>query len=74
MDDILTLKELSGYLKIAEKTLYSYAQKGTVPGIKIGASWRFRKADIEKWLEKQRKITEESSSARRKRKEEQVGA
>lgn len=74
MDEIVTLQELSEYLKIAEKTLYSYAQKGLVPGIKIGSSWRFRKADIEKWLEKQRKITEESSSARRKRGEQKVDA
>ena len=57
---ILTLQELSAYLKIAEKTLYGYAQKGIIPGIKIGSAWRFRKADIDGWLDRQRQLTESS--------------
>ncbi len=59
-DDILTLQDLSAYLKIAEKTLYGYAQRGKLPGIKIGSAWRFRKADIDTWLEEQRRLTESS--------------
>jgi len=59
-DEVLTLQELAGYLKIAEKTLYGYAQKGTIPGIKIGSAWRFRKTDIDAWLEERRKLTESS--------------
>ena len=66
MDDILTLKDLADYLKISEKTLYGYAQKGKLPGIKIGSAWRFRKADIDDWLEEQRQITQASSSGRKK--------
>jgi excisionase family DNA binding protein len=61
-DDILTLPELATYLKLAERTVYAYAQRGLLPGIKIGSSWRFRRADIDVWLEKQRKLTEESTS------------
>ena len=60
MDEILTLKELSEYLKIAEKTLYGYAQKGMVPGIRIGSAWRFRRTDIDQWLEERRRLTESS--------------
>jgi len=59
-EEILTLQELAAYLKIAEKTLYGYAQKGTIPGIKIGAAWRFRKTDIDAWLEERRRLTESS--------------
>jgi len=59
-DDILTLQDLSAYLKIAEKTLYGYAQKGKIPGIKIGSAWRFRRSDIDQWLEEQRRLTESS--------------
>jgi excisionase family DNA binding protein len=58
MDDLLTLKELSEYLKIAEKTLYGYARTGKIPGIRIGSAWRFRRSDIEQWLEEQRRLTE----------------
>lgn len=66
-EEILTLQELSGYLKIAEKTLYGYAQKGTIPGIKIGSAWRFRKHDIDAWLEERRQLTESSRRPAKKR-------
>ena len=63
-DDIMTLPELAKYLKVSERTVYGYAQRGLLPGIKVGSAWRFRRADIEDWLEKQRKLTEESTSKR----------
>jgi len=66
-DEILTLQELSAYLKIAEKTLYGFAQRGILPGIKIGSAWRFRRADVDAWLENQRKLTEESTSKGKER-------
>ncbi|MCM8626280.1 helix-turn-helix domain-containing protein [Accumulibacter sp.] len=59
-EDILTLQELSAWLKISERTLYGYAQKGIIPGIKIGSAWRFRRVDIDAWLDEQRKLTESS--------------
>ena len=63
-DEIMTLKDVSEYLKIAEKTLYGYVQKGILPGIKIGSAWRFRKADIDSWLDEQKKLTEQSTRSR----------
>jgi len=51
-DEILTLKEVAKYLKLAEKTAYRLTAEGRLPGFKVGGSWRFRKADIEKWIEK----------------------
>lgn len=64
-DPIMTLPEVAEYLKLAERTVYGYAQKGIVPGIKIGSAWRFRKADIDAWLEQQRRITQSSTSQRK---------
>lgn len=61
-DQIMTLQEVAEYLKIAEKTLYGYAQKGVVPAIKIGTAWRFRRADIDAWLDEQKKLTEQSTA------------
>jgi excisionase family DNA binding protein len=63
-DEILTLPELAAYLKLAERTVYGYAQRGVLPGFKVCSAWRFRKADIQAWVEKQRQITEESTSKR----------
>ena len=52
--DIMTIKEVSNYLKLAEKTAYRLAAQGKIPGFKIGGSWRFRRSEIDAWIEKQR--------------------
>jgi excisionase family DNA binding protein len=52
-DDIMTVKELADYLKIAEKTAYRFASEGKVPGFKVGSAWRFRKSEIDRWIIKQ---------------------
>ncbi|MCL8331728.1 helix-turn-helix domain-containing protein [Pseudomonas juntendi] len=52
-EDIMTLKEVAGYLKLAEKTAYRLAAKGKIPGFKVGGSWRFRKNAIEDWIDQQ---------------------
>jgi nitrogen PTS system EIIA component len=49
-DDILTLEEVAKYLKISERTVYNCAQKGEIPAGKIRASWRFKKSEIDKWV------------------------
>jgi PTS system nitrogen regulatory IIA component len=49
-DDILTLEEVAKYLRVSERTVYDWAQKGEIPAGKIGTVWRFKKADIEKWV------------------------
>ncbi len=53
--DIMTVKDLALYLKIAEKTAYRFASEGKLPGFKVGSAWRFRKAEIDKWIVKQSK-------------------
>ena len=53
-DEILTLKEVADYLKLTERTLYRLTQDGTLPGFKVGNSWRFRVRDIEAWIEAQK--------------------
>jgi len=53
-DDILTIKELASYLKLNEKTAYRLASEGRLPGFKVGGSWRFKRVDLEKWIEEQK--------------------
>jgi excisionase family DNA binding protein len=53
--DIMTVKDLALYLKIAEKTAYRFASEGKLPGFKVGSAWRFRKTEIDKWIVKQSK-------------------
>lgn len=52
-EEILTLKEVAEYLKLAEKTAYRLAAEGKIPGFKVGGSWRFRKDAIENWIDQQ---------------------
>lgn len=46
-DEIMTIKELSVYLKINEKTIYRLAKQRRLPGVKIGGMWRFKKEAID---------------------------
>jgi len=59
---VLTIEELSAYLKIPKSTLYKLVREGKVPchlsacgspaqAGKIGRHWRFRKEAIDRWLE-----------------------
>ncbi|MRG71100.1 helix-turn-helix domain-containing protein [Alphaproteobacteria bacterium HT1-32] len=54
-DEILTIKEVAAYLKLTEKTAYRLAAEGGIPGFKVGGSWRFRRREIEKWIDEQSK-------------------
>ena len=54
-DEILTLKDVAQYLKLAEKTAYRLAAEGRLPGFKVGGSWRFKESDIDTWIEEQKK-------------------
>lgn len=53
-DEILTLKEVAQYLKLAEKTAYRLAAEGKLPGFKVGGSWRFKREDMERWITEQK--------------------
>jgi PTS system nitrogen regulatory IIA component len=50
-DDILTLEEVAKYLRVSERTIYDCAQKGEIPAGKIRAAWRFKKSEIDKWVD-----------------------
>jgi len=49
--EIMTLEETAKYLKIGKSTLYKMTREGKIPAVKIANQWRFRKEDIDKWLQ-----------------------
>ena len=51
--DILTIAEVAEYLKIAERTLYRLSAAKKIPAFKVGGTWRFSQADINKWIKQQ---------------------
>jgi len=51
--EILTIREVSEYLKVTERTIYRLAAAKKVPGFKVGGAWRFSKAEIDQWIRRQ---------------------
>ena len=54
IDEILTLRWALAHLKLAEKTAYRLAQKVKLPGFKVGGSWRFKRENVQNWIEEQK--------------------
>jgi len=46
MEEIMTPSEVAALLKIHLKTVYKLAEKGVIPGNRIGRSWRFSRGDV----------------------------
>ena len=49
--EIMTLEEVAEYVRVSERTVYEWAQKGEIPGGKLGTSWRFKRSEIERWID-----------------------
>jgi len=47
---ILTADEVAEYLKLSKITVYKLAKNGSLPGFRVGGSWRFSKSNIEKMM------------------------
>jgi len=54
MKEILTIKQVSEYLQVNERTIYKLAKSGDIPSFKIGGQWRFKQADIDNWIERKK--------------------
>lgn len=53
-DKLMTVAQMAEYLQVDEYTIYAWARKGKMPAFKVGRFWRFRKEEIDKWLEEGR--------------------
>ena len=47
---VLTVKEVAQYLRVNQRTVYRLAVDRKLPGFKVGATWRFKRTDIESWI------------------------
>ena len=55
-DEFLTIKEVATLLKLAEKTVYSMAQQHELPVFKIRGQWRFKREDLDRWIEERKAL------------------
>jgi len=60
--DLLTVEEVADLLKVSERTVYDWAQKGSIPCGKLGSTWRFKRGEVEKWVDSKLTKTEKSSA------------
>ena len=56
MDNRMTLAEVAAYLRLSKDTVYRMASAGKLPASKVGSQWRFRKNDVDQWLETHKNI------------------
>ncbi len=49
----LTTEEVLDYLNVNLRTVYRLIKAGKIPAVRVGRQWRFRKSDIDAWLESQ---------------------
>ena len=49
-NNVMTILDVSVYLKIPVSTVYEWAKKGIIRGVKIGKHWRFLENNIHSYL------------------------
>jgi excisionase family DNA binding protein len=64
----LTTEEVLEYLQVNLRTVYRLIKAGKIPAVRVGRQWRFRKRDIDAWLDAQRPRGERGAAAPAERK------
>jgi excisionase family DNA binding protein len=59
----LTTEEVLEYLQVNLRTVYRLIKAGKIPAVRVGRQWRFRKHDIDAWLDSQRSRSSGSFAA-----------
>jgi excisionase family DNA binding protein len=51
----MTVRQVAAYLNVNQKTVHRLAQRRELPSFKVAGAWRFKRDDIEQWIERQKK-------------------
>jgi excisionase family DNA binding protein len=46
---LVTVRELSNYLRVHPSTIYRLLKRGDLPAFKLGSDWRFNLEAIDRW-------------------------
>ena len=67
-DPLMSVKDLAEYLQVDMSTIYLWSQRGQIPAMKVGKMWRYRRSEIEDWLNQRRSqpVEREVSSPQKK--------
>ena len=61
VDRFMTLNETADYLNLHKRTVYKWARAGTIPASKLGGIWRFRKSEIDAWVQRHKNVRDDES-------------
>lgn len=50
LSELMTVEEVSQFLRIPISTVYKLAKNGEIPALKIGRHWRFHRPLLDKWI------------------------
>ena len=60
----LTTDEVLAYLQVNLRTVYRLIDAGKLPAVRVGRQWRFRRRDIDAWLDEQQQSPPAMPAAR----------
>jgi excisionase family DNA binding protein len=54
LKELLTTREAAEYLAMHIGTVQAWARDGRIPTVRVGGRWKFRKADLDEWIDGRR--------------------
>ena len=55
LEPAMTVRQVADYLNVVPKVVYRLVQQGDLPGFKVAGTWRFKRSDIDSWIEVQKR-------------------
>jgi len=53
-EELMTTDEVARYLRLHPRTVTNMAERGELLASKVGRHWRFRKSDVDAYVDRQR--------------------
>lgn len=59
--EILTVRQVADLLQVTEETIRRLANRGVLPGRRVGGAWRFSRPALVRWIESGQELGEEDA-------------
>ncbi len=63
-EQAMTVRGVASYLNVDEKTVYRLAKRGELPGFKVAGAWRFKRSDLDAWIDLQKQTAANNATTR----------
>jgi len=63
-EQAMTVRDVASYLNVDEKTVYRLAKRGELPGFKVAGAWRFKRSDLDAWIDVQKQTAANNAMTR----------